>query len=541
MIKAAVRLLILLTLVLILPISVQAEEVSIGEFIETNEIMISTNDFRKDANGQLCALLRVYAPAEKVGFEGSIVGDVQYKVNEYWVFLTSGTKTIKVLYYSQPSVMVDITKFIGGPVKSKKIYQMKLNIPENKADLSGLAMTPTEQLLFGKQLRDKDDEISAMKWFRMAADGGNGEAMCLIGDYFQSKQKTNKSTVGKNIQVKSDSIMYWYKRSADTGFPEGLFKAAVNIEWWTNLADTTYVRKNLEKACNVGYGPAFAYLGAYYESLLINYDVDDLDWNDMNILRLSPKHILSAKDYKENHNQYDLDKAEYWYNEGLKYDKANCLYHLGNLYRYHKYSLSSDERNLKAFDYYRQAAEYHQLESLYAVYEYYKNGWGVKKNDKMSLSYLEKAIENGYYAPKLYIRLAEEFNKRNDLDSQEKAYALCKRVVTGTQLYEEKKSFPTTESDKFIAAGIMIDIENRSTSTRKDRFTIRGHCMTHGEMLELYINNKFNRVMNDGYFVLTDIYPTDSIKILSDKYGEYDISKIGDTRDFSFGYEKFKK
>lgn len=45
-----------------------ADNISVSDFKETNEIMIATNDFRKDANGNLCALIRVQAPADKAGF-----------------------------------------------------------------------------------------------------------------------------------------------------------------------------------------------------------------------------------------------------------------------------------------------------------------------------------------------------------------------------------------------------------------------------------------------------------------------------------------
>ncbi len=523
-----------------------ADEISVMELKEVNEIMIGTNDFRKDANGKLCALVRVFGPSNKIGFEGNIVGDVEYKVNEHWVFLSPNTKSLKVKYEGYPSLMIDITKYIGSGVRSKGIYLLKLYIPDEKNTVSSVDMSASEQVLFGKQLIEKNnDTIAAIKWFRMAAEKGNGEAMCIMGDLCKTKSQSKKSLVKRIYNISQrDSSQYWYKKSADMGYPEGMYKAACSIQWWKNLKDTTYVRTNLERACRNGYAPAFASLGSYYESQLIDYNIENderLDEMDKFHLRNNPQRILSIKDEKDNHRQSDLDLAEYWYKEGLNYDEANCAYALGNFYRNHKYSFPKEERLQKSFEYYDRAASLKHPEALHNLSSCYYEGEGIKKNDKKGDFYLKMAIENGYYDPHSYITLASRHLLKNDIANRKKAYDLLKRVVGGTKIYDEKKIAYTSIHDKFDAAKYMIDIEKNDPQIDSDGFTIRGMIKPRTDIddVTIYLNDDYKTWVEAGFFVLTGVKNGDILKIKSDELGEYSIKIDGKNRDFIISLDDF--
>lgn len=51
---------------------------------------------REDLNGDKCALLKVEMATEKATFEGNILGKVEYKVNEYWVYMSKGTTQVRI-------------------------------------------------------------------------------------------------------------------------------------------------------------------------------------------------------------------------------------------------------------------------------------------------------------------------------------------------------------------------------------------------------------------------------------------------------------
>ena len=50
----------------------------------------------KDMNGLECALVKVLVVGEGVKFSGNIIGNVEYKGNEYWVYMPDGSKRLKV-------------------------------------------------------------------------------------------------------------------------------------------------------------------------------------------------------------------------------------------------------------------------------------------------------------------------------------------------------------------------------------------------------------------------------------------------------------
>lgn len=485
---------IYLTLTIILSAFVVfADNISVSEFKETNEIMIASNDFRKDANGNLCALIRVQAPADKAGFEGNIVGEVQYKINEYWVFLTPGTKTLKIQYSSQPSLMIDLTKYIGSPVKSKHIYQMVLNVPESRVDVSGVSMTPTEQLLFGKQLKDNNDSEAALKWFKMAAEGGNGEAMCLIGDYYLNLHH------GAVKKINDSQAILWYKKSASTGYPEGMYKAASYL--LGNIADSTYVRTNLESACRKNYTPAFEKLGDYYAQRMLKGS------NGRNSIT-------------------DLAMAEYWYLEGLKHDEANNAYKLGVFYQ--KHSKSKDEGATQAFEYWNRASQLNHPLALLKLGECYSKGLGVKTNQKKAFQYKELALNAGCDDIDLLLEMADVYSQSKEIKPIERAYSLLKKVVLQDNHSE----------NAFAAAKKMITIENSHPLQVGQNLTIRGLL---NPWSEAYVTINGNLVdVFEPQFAVTNLKEGDTLKVSATGYEDYIAIISHDKKEFNIKLEKMK-
>ena len=81
---------------------------------------------RLDANGDICALVKVSLPHEGVRFEGNVVGEPLFKTNEYWVYMTGGTKMLNIKAPGYYSVMVDFRQHDIGALESKAIYYIVL-------------------------------------------------------------------------------------------------------------------------------------------------------------------------------------------------------------------------------------------------------------------------------------------------------------------------------------------------------------------------------------------------------------------------------
>lgn len=59
------------------------------------DLSVSVNQ-RKDNNGRSCVLLRVMLPVSGCVFSGNLIGKVDFKVNEYWVYLSENSRFLKI-------------------------------------------------------------------------------------------------------------------------------------------------------------------------------------------------------------------------------------------------------------------------------------------------------------------------------------------------------------------------------------------------------------------------------------------------------------
>lgn len=86
---------------------------------------------RYDANGDICALVKVIVPGNKVTFEGNVVGTCEFKTSEYWCYLSPNTRFLKIKYPNMDPLMVDFHEHIGTGVQSRRIYEIHIAIPSS--------------------------------------------------------------------------------------------------------------------------------------------------------------------------------------------------------------------------------------------------------------------------------------------------------------------------------------------------------------------------------------------------------------------------
>lgn len=81
---------------------------------------------REENNGRPCALLRVMIPIEGCVFSGNIIGKTDFKVNEYWVYLSEHSRYLKIQAPGCNSLMLDF-KILGFPdgVESLCTYELQ--------------------------------------------------------------------------------------------------------------------------------------------------------------------------------------------------------------------------------------------------------------------------------------------------------------------------------------------------------------------------------------------------------------------------------
>ena len=108
-----------------------AQELSVkGMRLDAGDLSASTYE-RKDLNGAACALVKVQLAANGARFEGNVIGDVAYKTGEYWVYMTDGSRELRIKHPNFLPLHVHFANYgIERGVKSKQTYTLTLLMPQ---------------------------------------------------------------------------------------------------------------------------------------------------------------------------------------------------------------------------------------------------------------------------------------------------------------------------------------------------------------------------------------------------------------------------
>lgn len=86
-------------------------------------------DRREDNNGRPCALLRVMIPVSGCVFSGNVIGKTDFKVNEYWVYLSEHSRYLKIQVPGCESLMLDFKELgFSDGVKSLCTYELQFEM-----------------------------------------------------------------------------------------------------------------------------------------------------------------------------------------------------------------------------------------------------------------------------------------------------------------------------------------------------------------------------------------------------------------------------
>ncbi len=110
--------------------SVYSQEINILGFYQQPMYLTASIYPRYDLNDKACVLIKVIITEPNVRFEDNIVGDVEFKTNEYWVYVSNNTKQLKVTN-AQP-LLINFKDYNIIDVKSKLTYELLLKKESNE-------------------------------------------------------------------------------------------------------------------------------------------------------------------------------------------------------------------------------------------------------------------------------------------------------------------------------------------------------------------------------------------------------------------------
>lgn len=118
---------LLLLTCLLLTLSGQAQELRIESFVENEKDSSAINSRRSDLNGEPCALLKVVTNDDIDRVEGNIVGQVADHDGVQWIYLTNGSRMVRIIPSQHLPLMVNFADYNITSLKGQKTYVLTLS------------------------------------------------------------------------------------------------------------------------------------------------------------------------------------------------------------------------------------------------------------------------------------------------------------------------------------------------------------------------------------------------------------------------------
>ena len=110
-----------------------AQKLTVEQLAAAGNDISASQHRRNDLNGQPCALVKVQLATAGAKFEGNVVGDVRYDAGEYWVYLSAGSKELRVKGNGFVACHVRFADYGIATVQSLQTYNLTLLLPQGGA------------------------------------------------------------------------------------------------------------------------------------------------------------------------------------------------------------------------------------------------------------------------------------------------------------------------------------------------------------------------------------------------------------------------
>ena len=101
-----------------------AQELTVKSFKLASSDLTAQTQPRKDLNNRNCALIKVGIGLQGVQFEGGIMGNIENKTGEYWVYMPQGNRMLKVKHANYAPIMVNFADYGVEKVESNRTYEL---------------------------------------------------------------------------------------------------------------------------------------------------------------------------------------------------------------------------------------------------------------------------------------------------------------------------------------------------------------------------------------------------------------------------------
>ncbi len=123
------RIIISILIAILSTLTAGAQEATVKRVEALPFEVIPTPDRRVDLNGNVCALVHVEVLADDVTFEGNVIGTVSRKGGEYLVYLSPGTKFLRIKSNTFLPVKINFADYDIDGLQPGCVYAITLSLP----------------------------------------------------------------------------------------------------------------------------------------------------------------------------------------------------------------------------------------------------------------------------------------------------------------------------------------------------------------------------------------------------------------------------
>ena len=155
-----------------------AQELKIKTFKLASSDLTAQTQPRKDLNNKNCALIKVGLGLQGAQFEGSIMGNVENKTGEYWVYMPQGNRMLKVKHANYAPVMVTFSDYGVEKLESNRTYELTITA-------SGNVVGPVDAggNFYALTVSPKDAKVSIDGVLQSSSADGEYSAMLPYGSH----------------------------------------------------------------------------------------------------------------------------------------------------------------------------------------------------------------------------------------------------------------------------------------------------------------------------------------------------------------------
>lgn len=196
---------VFLFFVAVLTVSAQKTP-TIRSFSLTND-HISSNDRRKDLNGNPCALLKVQVVDEISRVEGNKIGAIVNKGVEKWIYMCKGSRNIRIHFKNHLPLKVMFQDYQINGLEGNRVYELVLEIPDFQQSVSNgtPSQTPIEKKTQKLVINYTPQDATVMIDSKLYRGNGKIEATLPIGDHDYLIAATGYITVEGSLRLSENA------------------------------------------------------------------------------------------------------------------------------------------------------------------------------------------------------------------------------------------------------------------------------------------------------------------------------------------------